>query len=755
MHTQVKSPQDIFFLPQRLIVPLFQRPYVWSLELQWQPLWEDVTRLSDRIMAGDGTTQHFLGAVVIQQEHADIGQLTTRAIVDGQQRLTTLQLLIDAVHDSLVVREFDNLAAQLNDLVRNKEYHSSGPDDVFKVWPTNRDRAAFSEVISAVVDDEMTLTHADSKMAQAHHYFRISCNEYLDVTGERALEYANALVQAISRRLQIVVIELEANEDAQEIFETLNARGTPLSAADLIKNFVFQRLNVSPQEQEKIYHEKWERFETPFWETEISSGRVNYTRSSLFLTQWLTSQLKQDVTAREVFGAFKRHILDSDAPVLETLDNIKDNAIIYRQLTERSQEPTAVLTPEEMFFYRMSALQSEVFKPVMIWLLDASQEKIGKEQLTKAINVIESWLIRRMLVRVTSKGNNRLAVDLLQAVSVRQRAQAGDNIEKFFREQTSEVGYWPGDAELRRSLETTPIYNNLSRARLRVVLEAIEDRKRGYPSGKAHHEAPVIRGKCTIEHVLPQKWDIHWKVETPEEEITRADHVNLLGNLTLLTQVLNSEVSNAPWLGADGKREKFDNKTTMLLTADVKRMGEHTWDERLIRERTNAMITDIETIWPVPDGHVGTVTNERNRAANKVSVLDLVNTNLVQTGQKLYARVAGHRGKTCEIAPDGRLYIDDKAYTSLSGAAKAITKTQSEAGWWFWLVNEDTQLSMSDLRRDYLDLQGLGIEADDKDENVEEVATAGEPELQSSSKFLWGPGDLRIVKVPQQQNDSE
>jgi len=76
-------------------------------------------------------------------------------------------------------------------------------------------------------------------MAQAHHYFRTSCNEYLDEAGDRAHEYANALVQGISRRLQIVVIELDVNEDAQEIFETLNARGTPLSAADLIKNFVF------------------------------------------------------------------------------------------------------------------------------------------------------------------------------------------------------------------------------------------------------------------------------------------------------------------------------------------------------------------------------------------------------------------------------------------------------------------------------------------------------------------------------------
>ena len=719
MHTQVKSAQDIFFLPQRLIVPLFQRPYVWSLELQWQPLWDDVTRLADRIVAGDGTTTHFLGAVVIQQEHADIGQLTTRAIIDGQQRLTTLQLLIDAAHDSLKLRGFESLADQLNDLVRNR--HGSSPNDEFKVWPTNRDRAAFAEVISAVVDDEMTLQHSGSKMAQAHHYFRTSCNEYLDEAGDRAHEYANALVQGISRRLQIVVIELDVNEDAQEIFETLNARGTPLSAADLIKNFVFQRLEVSPIEQEKIYHEKWERFETPFWETEVSSGRVLYTRSSLFLTQWLTSQLQADVTAREVFGSFKRHILDSDTPVLETLDNIKNNAIIYRRLTEQAQNPTAVLTVEETFFYRINALQSEIFKPVIIWLLDEAQEKIDIEQINKAISTIESWLIRRMLVRAPSQGTNRLAVDLLQTIAARSRANAGDNVENFLREQTSEPGYWPGDAELRRSLEGAPIYTNLSRARLRVVLEAIEDYKRGYPSKNAHHEAPIIRGKCNIEHVMPQKWMTNWPVETPEMEIIRSEHINMLGNLTLLTQSLNAGVSNDPWLGKAGKlgkREQFDSKTTTLLTAEIKRLGEKDWNETIIRERTETMIADITHIWPVPQGHIGVVTNERKRVANKVNVLDLLNSDLVSVGQTLYARVNGYRGKTCEIAADGRLYIGDKAYSSLSGVAKAVTKTQSEAGWWFWLVDEENMISMSDLRRDYLDQQGLAID-EDKEESFE------------------------------------
>jgi uncharacterized protein with ParB-like and HNH nuclease domain len=147
-----------------------------------------------------------------------------------------------------------------------------------------------------------------------------------------------------------VVIELQADEDAQEIFETLNARGTPLTAADLIKNFVFQRLDVAPSQSEKAYHDYWEAFETPFWETEIASGRVTYSRSSLFLNQWLIAQSLKDVTAKEVFGQFKRHVADSNEPIDALLPKIRRNAEIYRSFTERAWSSTNILSRLELCY---------------------------------------------------------------------------------------------------------------------------------------------------------------------------------------------------------------------------------------------------------------------------------------------------------------------------------------------------------------------------------------------------------------------
>jgi len=707
MLTQVKNSQDVFYLPQRLLVPLFQRPYVWSQEAQWEPLWSDVVRVAERQLAGDSKAEHFLGAVVLQQQPSEIGTLTTRIIIDGQQRLTTLQLMMDAIHDRLVEFGFGEYAHQLLDLTRNQAHQFSEGEDQFKVWPTNRDRLAFVEVMTQVVTDSTELLHGKSRMIEAHRFFLDQTQDWLTEAPGQERQRVQALVRAVVTQLQLVVIDLNADEDAQEIFETLNARGTPLSAADLIKNFVFQRLEVPPEEQEKIYHDIWEHFETPFWETSVSSGRVNYSRTSLFLTQWLVSQARREITGREVFSAFKRHVIDSDIGMLTTLKDIRAVADRYESISRNAQNKHQPLSRVELFTYRVNTLQSEVVKPVLLWLIDPTMQEIPEEQMDRALNAIESWLIRRTLVRATSKGYNKLVVEMLQTIARRDRLEAGTHIERFLASQTSPTSYWPGDVEVRHELEESPIYLRLSRARLRMILEAIEDQRRGFGSPKPKHEQRIVREKCTVEHLLPQQWQTNWGVETLEEQISREKHVHRLGNLTLATQALNSGASNLGWLGADGKREIFSLHTSLLITKEVVDLGAETWSEEQIAERTNRMIDEILMIWPVPEGHTGAVSGARSRLKSRVTMVDLVNTELLVPGQILYARTKGHRGEVGEVTHDGRLLVNGEFYATPSAAAKAVTKSQSEAGWWFWLINLDEDGCLSDIRRDYLDLQGL------------------------------------------------
>lgn len=144
------------------------------------------------------------------------------------------------------------------------------------------------------------LANKDSKLVQAHKFFAGRTEAWLNEDGaDKVLTRAAAIEKSAREFLQIVVIDLGAQENAQEIFETLNARGAVLTAADLIKNFIFQRLLEQGMDVEKAYDSHWKMFESAFWEEEVSYGRVKYQRSSLFINHWLVAKTGEDVLARE------------------------------------------------------------------------------------------------------------------------------------------------------------------------------------------------------------------------------------------------------------------------------------------------------------------------------------------------------------------------------------------------------------------------------------------------------------------------
>ncbi len=343
MDTQVRTPQAIFMQPQRLLVPLFQRPYVWNEELQWEPLWKDLERVATRLLQSPQTTQapHFLGAVVLQQLHTPTSDLQQRTVIDGQQRLTTLQLLLDALHSEIAIVGATMPAARLEPLIANGEAFRRHKEDRFKVWPTNRDRPAFNEVMEAPTPvDYQKLKFRSSRMVKAHQYFAQQCRAWLNADGpDKVMVRAEAIERSARELLQIVVIDLTASENAQEIFETLNARGAVLTAADLIKNFVFQRLLEQGADVEEAYSKYWEQFETAFWEEEINVGRLKHPRSSVFLNHWLIARTGEEVVAREVFSRFKAYAdYQAGHPMLDLLQEIHRAAAIYREFIGEGRE---------------------------------------------------------------------------------------------------------------------------------------------------------------------------------------------------------------------------------------------------------------------------------------------------------------------------------------------------------------------------------------------------------------------------------
>ena len=723
MKPEKVNPREVFYQPSRMVVPLFQRPYVWSKERQWQPLWDDIVRLTVVLATKNPTATHFLGAFVVQQLPSTLGTMQEWSVIDGQQRLTTLQILLDALHSQLESRGLVMLAAQVEPLIVNPVAFRKKPEDQYKVWPTNHDRPAFESVMSASAPvDYSTVT--SSRMAEAHQFFSQCIASRLDNAPTLDVA-AKLLVDAVSGQLEIVSIRLDATEDAQAIFETLNARGEPLSAADLIKNFVFQNHPGTEDQVEGAYLANWAELETPWWVTPVTSGRVTYPRSSWFLWHWLRARLLEDFPIRELFHQFKDYVTFKRPDIEALLPEIKAAADRYRFVVEGARTANGPLTRAQWFSYRVGTLDSEIMRPLLIWLDEEPQADVPAADKEQILRWLESWFVRRAIVKAPSQGANRFMIDLIVHLSSKPHNRLPAAVETHLASNRTPVGYWPDDAEVTAALRGAPTYNKYLRARLRMILEALEDHRRGYPDWNALGMGPVARGVGTVEHLMPQKWRSKWPATwAPEEAQAREDvrdrALHELGNLTLVTGKLNSKVSNGTWAA---KVAHFQEVNDVILTNDVIQFAPITWDEALIAARTATLTASILKVWPVPVGHVGlSAPPAPSPATGEVDLALLVSEGLIGPGAVLIARPAVLEGATAAVGLDGRVFVGQVGYDTPSAAGVAVNSAGLYRGgingWRFWKVAE-TGKSLWDLRNEYRASLGEDIGGDEPGEDVE------------------------------------
>ena len=724
METQVRTPQAIFSQPQRFLVPLFQRPYVWNEEQQWEPLWKDLERVAGRLLADPNGKHapHFLGAVVLQQVQSRTGELPERVIIDGQQRLTTLQILLDALDAELRHVGATVQADRLEYLIENDRRFRKHDEDQFKVWPTNRDRPAFNEVMGATPPVVYSsLKHHGARLVKAHRFFAEQSRAWLRSDGnDNQMARADAIERSVRELLQVVVIDLSADENAQEIFETLNARGAQLTAADLIKNFIFQRLQETGADVEKAYKEYWQEFETAFWEAEVSAGRLRHQRSSLFINHWLISRTGEEIVAREVFSRFKSYAEhDVDLSMEELLKQLARSAKIYRYTTEVIATTTGDVDRVALFSYRIAAMESDVMRSVLLALLDDTRGKIPTAVVDAALASIESWLTRRMLIRASTKNYNQVAAELVSVIRQADANRVDQSVQSFLMSQSSEHRYWPDDDEVRREMALSPIYRRVSRARLRMVLEGIEDYQRGYRVGGTPFAGMrVPRSTYHIEHLMPQSWESKWAPPSNGTAQERAVRIQALGNLTLLTQRLNSSVSNGAWDGASGKRAALNQHDVLLMNRDLDGFGPNGWSDDSIIQRTVKLAEQIVAIWPTPAGYKSSTAREFTARSQTVELSDLMSAGLVTAGQRLTPKSAAFRERFCTILSDGRIDVDGLLFDTPSGAGLFVRK-RSTNGWNFWLVDAATRRSLAAVRRDYREQSSLGSDSSSDDDSSE------------------------------------
>lgn len=701
MKTDLTTPQGIFGMPQHLTVPIYQRPYVWTQEDQWAPLWGDIRRLTEHRLDNPGSNAtHFLGAVVTQDAPTGPVGMQEFEIVDGQQRLTTLQLTLDATAAAFAARGLDGLAARLNFLTHNDSMFVSDGEPALKLRHTNRDRAAFDEVMVAEPPvDHSALQYRDSPLTQAHEYFASHVGAWLDSDPETLAIRADALAISLQNALQLVVIRLTAEEDSQEIFETLNARGTPLTAADLIKNFVFQKLKAEGKDTAEAYR-SWP-FETKFWESEVSVGRFPTIRSALFLGQWLISRVGKEVSPRSTFARFKfftEH--ETDRTMSELLELITAQAATYQLLTERAVDSHANLTRLELHVYRMAVAQVEITKPVVLWLTEPSNA-YRPETVDAVIDAVESWIVRRRLLRLQNGDLGRVAAELISAARGSDEDILG-KVERHLTRQQSTSTYWPGNDELSESLRSVAFYRRFSQPMQRMLLQAIEDWYRGYTAGRPSKAGiRVHRDKHQVEHLLPRSWHTHWPVVDAAAEADRDEHVDRLGNLTLLTGSLNASVSNGAWLGEQGKRAALHRHDVFLMNRSIVDAGAEGWNEQLIEERTEELIAAVLATWPVPEDHEGKTTDRSSRLSKATaSYSDVITAGLLEVGATLQCTDSRWPDVRGTMLAGGRMLYDGKAYDSPAAAARDVRGGRSGNAWYFWRVEGGPLLN--DLRMELL-----------------------------------------------------
>jgi hypothetical protein len=614
MQANTHTPAVIFGSHVRYVVPLFQRPYVWTEDEQWGPLWEDVRTLAERVLEapiGYGSAPvapHFLGAIVLDQQPNPAGFIQVRHVVDGQQRLTTLQLLLDAAQEVTEKHGNDLDAQTLKVLVLNQPQVTQHPDEVFKVWPTDRDQAAFRAAMdnASVVPPAL----ATSRIAQAHAYFVREITEWAEPTGdpEKCAARLKALAQALHGHLKLVVIDLEAGDNAQVIFETLNHRGAPLLAADLVKNLVFQMAQAQQLEVQALYDAYWAPLDTDYWRELTAQGRLYRPRIDVFLNYWLTMKLLREVPTDRIFTDFRDHLLPHAPSLDELLAELARDAAVYTSLDALPSGST----PARFHYRVIQALDTRTVTPVLLWLLRWSDNELPVAQRDHALDVVESWVVRRTLARLTSKNINQAMLELLKALGEAGPQSAGDTAEHFLATQTADSRLWPDDDLVRSSLLTAPAYSAFLRARLRMFLEALEDDLRSdYGEGQS---AP--RG-MTVEHILPQSWVGTWPLPGRDQaEAAERDRlVHRLGNLTLVSGKLNPALSNRPWVkdGEPGKRDYLLEHSNLKLNAAVVAAHPLVWTESDIRARTEQLTERLLTFWTRPPAAAPTLVDEASR----------------------------------------------------------------------------------------------------------------------------------------------
>lgn len=496
------------------------------------------------------------------------------------------------------------------------------PDDKLKVLPTQADRSQFSDVVTAGSITQLEKLYPPIKrprarkfdprprMVEAYLFFYSQLRDFFIGTPTDPPLGANTQLsdrleecfQALKNSLQVVVIDLEQGDDAQVIFETLNARGEPLLPADLLRNYIFLRAARLGESPEELYSDYWQQFDDRFWREEVSQGRLNRPRSDLFMHHFLASKQTVDIPIKHLFVEYKFWI-DRNKPFATVRDEL---ATLARQ----GNDFRRVVQPEKHDQIYPLATFLDIFDigtayPLLLFLMDSD---LSDAPWTAISTMLESYLLRRAVCNLTTKNYNRTFLTLTR--DLKRVGPTPENMRKLLADLKGDSTVWPRDAEFREAWQTNHAYRMLNNPKIVHILSRLNA---SYLDRKT--EDITIHSQLTVEHVMPQHWQKHWPLPDGPKGLSHDERllpgqdeariqasmnrdrlVQTLGNLTIMTQQLNSSQSNSAW-----QTKKPNLLAASLLPINLQFNSYDHWDETTIQRRADELFDRALRIWPGPD----------------------------------------------------------------------------------------------------------------------------------------------------------
>ena len=584
----------------QLQVPPYQREYRWTEDEQWRPLWEDVrVLLEDEAVAG-----HFLSTVVLIGPMAEKGGSVTRwKVIDGQQRVTTLTLLIKGAARAMLGLGQVEIAQSLETFTENAEtVQKRDPAKRWKITGSIADKEDYERAMREKGTGRGR-GGAGNRFAKCIEVFEGLAHGWLvkDVEDEdpgkeaQLEERCTRLEHAILDRIMAVKLQTTNEEAGPQIFTSLNGRGVELTDNDLCRSsFLGLWKDDHPETTDETLRTTWP-LEGGWWHEKDSRSQVIH--ADRFLTHYLTYRRAAQCPHKAIWKTFEEVVRSQfKGNLTEMKEDMEAAAELYKVLMNADKRDAKSQEG------RFGALGIGTMHPVLM--------AMGKEEALRGEGgkLVERYYVRRIVAGMHARGLNKLVEKLLGAVKgVKPGPEVTARIDHNMRGETRKTYRWPTDGEMAQGLHRVRYQGNIPR--IRIILMCLEEklRRERWPEAE-----PVDTSGAEIDHLWPQQADAGWRANADGKDAADIDNaIQTMGNLTLLTPVENKRLGNC---GAPDKIGRICRESKLCLNAALKDAApDGRWTLDRIAQRTAWFAQQIAEEWPAA-GEDGAQRTGKGRA---------------------------------------------------------------------------------------------------------------------------------------------